>query len=51
MQAGSPQQGALRGLTHIFERVWYGLRDAEAHDYEQARGFFDGLSQSTTESA
>ena len=37
LQAGSAQQGALRGLTGIFERVWYGLRDAESTDYDRAK--------------
>jgi Domain of unknown function (DUF4129) len=44
LRAGSAQQGALRGLTGIFERTWYGLRDAEEADFRRARGFFDGLS-------
>lgn len=45
LQQGSPQQSALRGLTGIFERVWYGLRDAESQDYDRARSFFTELSQ------
>ncbi len=48
LQQGSPQQSALRGLTGIFERVWYGLRDAEVHDYERARSLFTELSQGAT---
>lgn len=43
LKPGSPQQGALRGLTQIFERLWYGLRDADADDYQRARGFYDNL--------
>jgi len=43
LKPGSAQQGALRGLTQIFERVWYGLREAGGDDYERARGLFDGL--------
>lgn len=47
LQAGSPQQGALRRLTAIFERVWYGLRDAEATDYASAKSLFGKLSDSS----
>jgi hypothetical protein len=47
LKPGSPQQGALRSLTHIFERVWYGLRDASPEDYQRARRLFDGLSQTS----
>jgi Domain of unknown function (DUF4129) len=43
LKPGSGQQGALRGLTLIFERLWYGLRDADATDYQRARGFYDNL--------
>ncbi len=45
LQPGSSQQSALRGLTGIFERVWYGLRDAEPTDYERAKTLFSELSQ------
>ncbi len=45
LKPGSPQQGALRGLTQIFERVWYGLREASDEDYQHARSLFDGLSE------
>ena len=45
LKPGSDQQGALRSLTQIFERVWYGLRDATADDYQRARSLFEGLSQ------
>jgi hypothetical protein len=48
LKPGSTQQGALRGLTQIFERVWYGLREAEAEDYARARGLFEGLSAGTS---
>jgi hypothetical protein len=41
---GSGRQVALRGLTGIFERTWYGLREAEAADFAQARRCFDALS-------
>jgi hypothetical protein len=43
LKPGSSQQGALRGLTQIFERLWYGLREADAADYQRARGFYDNL--------
>jgi hypothetical protein len=44
LKAGSPQRSALGALTQIFERVWYGLREASDADYRQARALFDGLS-------
>jgi hypothetical protein len=37
LEAGSPRQRALAGLTRIFERIWYGLRAASEEDYERAR--------------
>ncbi len=56
LKPGSPQQGSLRSLTQIFERVWYGLREASDEDYKRARSLFEGLSETqpsaaTTESA
>jgi len=45
LKPGSQQQGALRSLTQILERVWYGLRDASDEDYQQARSLFDGLGE------
>ena len=45
LKPGSPQRGALGGLTQIFERVWYGLREASDEDYHRARSLFDGLSE------
>jgi len=48
LKPGSAQQGALRGLTQIFERVWYGLREAGGDDYEHARGLFDGLDAASS---
>ena len=50
LKAVSRQKGALRGLTNIFERVWYGLRDAEAPDYQRARAFFAELNESASPS-
>jgi len=48
LKPGSQQQGALRGLTQIFERLWYGLREARSSDYERARGLYESLRDSTT---
>jgi hypothetical protein len=36
LKPGSARQQGLRGLTHIFERVWYGLRDADGEEYRRA---------------
>jgi Domain of unknown function (DUF4129) len=43
LKPGSAQQGALRGLTQIFERLWYGLRAASPADYERARSLYESL--------
>jgi hypothetical protein len=43
LQPGSAQQTGLRKLTQIFERVWYGLRDAEAGEYAEARALYERL--------
>jgi hypothetical protein len=43
LKPGSGQQAALRGLTQIFERSWYGLREADAAEYMQAKGWYDDL--------
>jgi len=48
LKPGSAQQGALRGLTHIFERLWYGLRDARPEDYEKARGLYENLRDNSS---
>jgi len=45
LKPGSAQQGALRSLTQIFERVWYGLREASDEDYKRARSLFEGLGE------
>ncbi len=50
LKPGSAQQGALRGLTQIFERLWYGLRDARAEDYEKARGLYENLRDNSSAS-
>jgi hypothetical protein len=44
LRAGSAQHKALRGLTQIFERVWYGLREADAEEYARARGLYEQLA-------
>jgi hypothetical protein len=43
LRAGSLQQQGLRGLTQIFERSWYGLREVNGEQYAQARGLYEGL--------
>jgi hypothetical protein len=44
LKPGSTQQRGLRGLTRIFERVWYGLRDARLEEYDEARGLYETLA-------
>ena len=43
LERNSPQQVALRALTGIFERIWYGLRDAAHEDYVHALALFESL--------
>jgi hypothetical protein len=43
LEAGSPRQRALGGLTRLFERIWYGLRPAARRDFEQAQALLDEL--------
>jgi hypothetical protein len=43
LRPGSPQHTALRGLTQIFERTWYGLRDTTQTEYADARRHYDSL--------
>ncbi len=43
LKPGSVQQKSLRGLTQIFERLWYGLRSAGPADYEKARTLYEAL--------
>jgi hypothetical protein len=31
-------------LTRVFERVWYGLRDARPEEYNEARGLYEALA-------
>ena len=46
LKPGSVPRESLRGLTGLLERVWYGLRPAGAEDYQQARVWFERLSES-----
>jgi len=43
LERDSSQQVTLRALTRIFERIWYGLRDAAQEDYVQALALFEAL--------
>ncbi len=51
LKPGSDQRSALGRLTQIFERVWYGLREANDEDYRQARRLFDGLDETQAPAA
>jgi hypothetical protein len=48
LKPGSAQQRALRGLTQVFERLWYGLREAGPADYERARTFYESLREKSS---
>jgi hypothetical protein len=43
LEPGSGMQQSLRGMTQLFERIWYGLRPAAESDYASARMLFDKL--------
>jgi hypothetical protein len=43
LEPGSGMQQALRRLTQLFERIWYGLRPAAASDYASALVLFEEL--------
>jgi hypothetical protein len=43
LEAGSGMQLALRRLTQLFERIWYGLRPAAESDYASALILFEEL--------
>ena len=43
LESGSSVQQALRRMTQIFERIWYGLRPAAESDYARALELFDQL--------
>ena len=45
LKPGSVQEQGLRRLTQIFERVWYGLRDANEAEYGEALAQYERLSQ------
>ena len=49
LKPGSKQQGALRGLTQIFERVWYGFGKTDGEEYGRARSMYDGLSDRSSQ--
>ena len=51
LKPGSAQQQGLRRLTQIFERVWYGLRDANEGEYAEARALYERLAESAAETA
>jgi len=51
LKPGSEQQRALRGLTQIFERVWYGFEDVGGEEYARAREMFAGLDSKRVEGA
>ncbi len=43
LEPGSGMQQALRRLTQLFERIWYGLRPAAESDYASAMVLFEEL--------
>jgi Domain of unknown function (DUF4129) len=43
LEPGSGMQQALRRLTQLFERIWYGLRPAGESDYASALVLFEEL--------
>ncbi|GGA73181.1 hypothetical protein GCM10011507_25990 [Edaphobacter acidisoli] len=43
LRSGSAQQTALRQLTSLFERVWYGKHPIGKGDYNSALALFDAL--------
>ena len=49
LKPGSAQQQGLRRLTQIFERVWYGLRDADEREYAEARDLYERLAANAAE--
>lgn len=49
LKPGSAQQRGLRGLTRIFERVWYGLREGRAAEYAEARAMYEALAVGSLE--
>lgn len=51
LKPGSAQEKDLRRLTQIFELAWYGLREASAGEYAEARAMYEGLAVSATGAA
>ena len=49
LKPGSAQQQGLRSLTQIFERIWYGLREADAEEYAEARALYERLAAGAAE--
>jgi hypothetical protein len=43
LEPGSRMQTALRRMTQLFERIWYGLRPAAESDYAGALALFEEL--------
>lgn len=43
LEPDSGMQQTLRGLTQLFERIWYGLRPAAESDYTRALTLFEEL--------
>lgn len=43
LEAGSPRWTILKQQTSGFERIWYGLRPAEQHDYQAALDLHEQL--------
>jgi hypothetical protein len=50
LKPGSAQQQGLRGLTQIFERSWYGLREVDSSEYDDAKELYDSLLSPRLES-
>jgi hypothetical protein len=51
LKPGSTQQQGLRGLTQIFERIWYGQREADGDEYRRAQAYFAQLESSAATTA
>ena len=45
LKAGSTEQRELRGLTSALEQNWYGLREANAQEFAEARDSFERLAE------
>jgi len=51
LRPGSAQQQGLRGLTQVFERVWYGFGEADRGLYERARESYERVAGDAAEGA